>query len=208
MNNEHPFIAERIADAMQSLGNLPPRLAPATLQAGLHMATQLGNEHKIISVGLDSFAPLAQIFCNNLMFRNAEFRPGLPAISLNNDANSLAMLIANDNRDEFFSRSLKSLGQSGDVLVVLGESANSELMANTISSAKTRGMSCVVLCPQFDEKTMNTDNSGYEPSATVDDENVLYLTLEPTNLTRMHEVSLFILNCLNDIIDEQLFGGY
>ncbi|MDG2036174.1 MAG: hypothetical protein P8J42_06110, partial [Pseudomonadales bacterium] len=83
MSTDNPFITERIAAAMQTLGSLPPELPAAMVDAGVHIANQLEQSRKVIAVGIDSFAPLSQMFCNNLMYRDAELRPALPALSLN-----------------------------------------------------------------------------------------------------------------------------
>ena len=56
MSTDNPFITERIAAAMQNLGGLPPALPNAIIDAGVHIAGQLVQEHKVIAVGIDSFA--------------------------------------------------------------------------------------------------------------------------------------------------------
>ena len=196
MSTDNPFITERIAAAMQNLGGLPEALPTAIIDAGVHIAGQLVQEHKVIAVGIDSFAPLAQIFCNNLMYRDAELRPALPALSLNNDANGIAMAAAHENADALYSRPLKSMGQNGDVLLLLSQDLNSAIVATTLATAKANGMTAIIVGTHSEQLAIENDTQ------------TLSLLLEEADLTRTHEISLFILNCLNDIIDEQLFGTH
>lgn len=196
MSTDNPFITERIAAAMQNLGGLPEALPNAIIDAGVHIAGQLVQEHKVIAVGIDSFAPLAQIFCNNLMYRDAELRPALPALSLNNDANGIAMAAAHENADALYSRPLKSMGQNGDVLLLLSQDLNSAIVATTLATAKANGMTAIIVGTHSEQLAIENDTQ------------TLSLLLEEADLTRTHEISLFILNCLNDIIDEQLFGTH
>lgn len=196
MSTDNPFITERIAAAMQNLGSLPVELPNAIIDAGVHIAGQLVQEHKVIAVGIDSFAPLAQMFCNNLMYRDAELRPALPALSLNSDANGIAMAAAHENADALYSRPLKSMGKNGDVLLLLNQDLNSAIVATTLAAAKANGMTAIIIGTNSEQLTIKNDTQ------------TLSLLLEEADLTRMHEISLFILNCLNDIIDEQLFGTH
>ena len=196
MSTDNPFITERIAAAMQNLGSLPVELPNAIIDAGVHIAGQLVQEHKVIAVGIDSFAPLAQMFCNNLMYRDAELRPALPALSLNSDANGIAMAAAHENADALYSRPLKSMGKNGDVLLLLNQDLNSAIVATTLAAAKANGMTAIIIGANSEQLTIKNDTQ------------TLSLLLEEADLTRMHEISLFILNCLNDIIDEQLFGTH
>ena len=196
MSTDNPFITERIAAAMQNLGGLPPALPNAIIDAGVHIAGQLAQEHKVIAVGIDSFAPLAQMFCNNLMYRDAELRPALPALSLNSDASGIAMAAAHENTDALYSRPLKSMGQNGDVLLLLSQDLHSAIVATTLATAKANGMTAIIIGANTEQQAIENDTQ------------TLSLLLEETDLTRMHEISLFILNCLNDIVDEQLFGTH
>ncbi|HAU67742.1 MAG TPA: hypothetical protein DHT34_06320 [Cellvibrionales bacterium] len=196
MSTDNPFITERIAAAMQNLGGLPVELPNAIIDAGVHIAGQLVQEHKVIAVGIDSFAPLAQMFCNNLMYRDAELRPALPALSLNSDASGVAMAAAHENADALYSRPLKSIGKNGDVLLLLCQDLNSAIAATTLATAKANGMTAIIIGANSEQLTIKNDTQ------------TLSLLLEEADLTRMHEISLFILNCLNDIIDEQLFGTH
>lgn len=196
MNTDTSFIIERIAAAMQTLGSLPPELPAAMLDAGVHIANQLEQSRKVIAVGIDSFAPLSQMFCNNLMYRDAELRPALPALSLNTDASGIAMAAAHENANKLYSRTLKTMGENGDVLLLLSHDLNSAIVATTLAAAEASGMTAIVI------------GSNNEAPNTQNNTQTLSLLLEETDTTRMHEITLFILNCLNDIIDEKLFGSH
>jgi D-sedoheptulose 7-phosphate isomerase len=198
MSLDHPFIAERIADAMQSLGGLAEDLPPFIIVAGLNMAQQLINERKNLALGFDSFAPFPQLFCNSLMYNNAQQRPALPALLLNDNTCSTA-IAAGESADSWAIRPLQAFGQAGDVLLILAESANTHSVQTAVTAALGNNISCVVIA---------ADGISQDSSSVNNDSNAIYLSLDSVNLTRMHELTLFILNCLNDIIDAQLFGSY
>lgn len=201
MTQIHPFISERIADAMQSLGGLDPALTNKLIQAGAFMADQLVNDQKILALGLDSCAPLAQLFCQRLMYSSADQRPSLPALMLN-DATGLAISNGDSGSanalgaEQLLLRKLKSFGQPGDVVLILSESLNASTLNACIECASAQQLHSVIIAAAPLAEPLNTSNQ------------ILYLPVEVTNLTRLHEVALFILNCLGDIIDEQLFGNH
>ena len=184
MSLDHPFIDTRIADAMQSLGGMDEQLPAAIISAGQTMAGQLANDQKIMTLGLGSMAPLAQMFCNRLLVGNAQLRPALPALLLHNAIDA------------------KTLGKPGDCLLIVGESLAADAVQQSINNALAAGVMCIVL---------GKANAESDFPAT---EQVLYLPVvmsvapDTTNLTRIQELTLFILNCLSDTIEEQLFGSY
>ena len=130
------------------------------------------------------------------MYRDAELRPALPALSLNSDASGVAMAAAHENADALYTRPLKSMGKSGDVLLLLSQDLNSAVVATTLATAKANEMTVIIIGPHTEQLTIENDSQ------------TLSLLLEEAELTRMHEISLFILNCLNDIIDQELFGAH
>jgi len=190
MSNQH-FIDQCLAEAMQTLGNLPQPLPAAIAEAGLHLAQRLIAGQKIVVIGCQSLAPLSQLFCSNQIYRDADLRPALPVISLNNG--DIAAAIGQGEAKLAFCPPLQAIGQPGDALLLLCEDALSEIVASTLDCAHNQQMNTVVVGKN---------------SAQCSAQYNLQLPLEIENLTRMHEITLFILNSLNDMIDQQLFGDH
>ena len=92
MGIENTFIAERIANTMEQLANLPPSLSGQLMTAGHLIANRLISGKKLFVIGLDDLAPFAQLLCQNLLFDNHQHRPALPAVCLNDIISENALL--------------------------------------------------------------------------------------------------------------------
>ena len=183
MSIEYPFIAERIADAMQSLGGFAEHLPPLIQDSGEQLGRCLVQGNKIHIAGSEAMHWLAQLFAGNLVHSHALTRPSLPVMAL-------------DGRNiEQCSRELQLWGSSNDALIVLG-SNDPQLPEALLAVARQRGMSSLVIGAIHDGL--------YQQSWP----ETLFLPVDYTAITRMHEMTLFILNCLSDIIDAQLFGEH
>lgn len=173
MSLNNPFIDTRIAQAMQSLGGMDQALPEQVSQAGALIAAQLVAGQKVLAMGLDSTGPLAQLFCERLLYDKADIRPALPALWIN-DASSC-----------------KTLSKAGDCLVLVALESNSDDVTCILESAQANNVNAIVMSGQ---------------AAQINDASH-YLHLNADNLPRLQELALFILNCLGDIIEEQLFGS-
>lgn len=67
-------------------------------------------------------------------------RDGLPAIALSVNTSSVTAIGNDYSFDEIFSRPLKALGKSGDMLIAISTSGNSANVLRAIEVAKERGM--------------------------------------------------------------------
>lgn len=105
-------------------------------------AIQRGN--KIISCGNGGSMCDAMHFAEELSGRYRNDRPALAAISIS-DPSHLSC-VGNDYGYAFvFSRMVEAIGQSGDILVAISTSGNSENVLNAIQSAKAKNMHVIGL---------------------------------------------------------------
>lgn len=178
MSLNNPFIDTRIAQAMQSLGGMEQSLPEQVLQAGGLIAAQLVAGQKVVAMGLGSAGPLAQMFSERLLHDKADRRPALPALWVN-DASSC-----------------KTLSKAGDCLVLIALEPGSDDVTQILDNAQANNVNAIVISgqPELNLPALKNGTS-------------IYLPLNAENLPRMQELSLFILNCLGDIIEEQLFGS-
>jgi D-sedoheptulose 7-phosphate isomerase len=112
--------------------------------AAMLMVKALQEGHKIISCGNGGSMCDAMHFAEELtgQFRNSR-RP-MAAVSISDPAH--LSCTANDfGYEHIFSRYVEAIGQSGDVLLAISTSGNSENVVRAASEAKTKGMKVVGL---------------------------------------------------------------
>ncbi|TZF86145.1 D-sedoheptulose 7-phosphate isomerase (plasmid) [Pedobacter sp. BS3] len=113
-------------------------------QAGQLLVDALRNGHKVISCGNGGSMCDAMHFAEELSGRYRNDRPALAAISIS-DPSHLSC-VSNDYGYAFvFSRMVEAIGQSGDVLLGISTSGNSENVLNAIQAAKAKGLKVIGL---------------------------------------------------------------
>ena len=203
INQDHPHIAAHIAEAMQHLGGLPESMPAIIEQAAAHISQQLVAGHKLLVQGTAGVAPLGDLFCYNLLQRYPDQRPALPAIAL--PAITLPAIAldrvtnseATDASADFkgFLRASEAIASKGDVLLVLADQRLPGIERALEQLYISRGVSSVLLAPAG---TVNNSPANAHTK---------HIPLEYDTIAGIHEMSLFILNTLGDMIDSTVFGG-
>ena len=112
--------------------------------AGELMVKTLKSGNKIISCGNGGSLCDAMHFAEELTGRFRKDRMPLPAIAISDPSHITC--VANDfGFDYIFSRTVEALGKSGDLLLAISTSGNSQNVVNAIDSAKHIGMKVVGL---------------------------------------------------------------
>lgn len=170
-------------------------LAPIIANAAQILTQSLLSGHKILVCGNGGSAANAQHFSAGLLNRFEMERPGLPAIALSTDSATLTS-IANDYRyEEVFSKQVRALGQSDDVLIAISSSGHSPSIVSAVNAAHERGMKVIALSGR---------DGGELASAILADDVEVRI---PSDITaRIQEVHLLVLHCLCDLIDQEIFG--
>lgn len=171
-------------------------LAPQIEKAAQLILRSLLNDGKVLSCGNGGSAADAQHFSGELLGRFERERPGLPAIALTTDSSTLTA-IANDYQyDDVFSKQVRALGQSGDVLLAISTSGDSENVLRAVTTAQSRGLTVVAL--------VGRDGGTIAQSLNSED---VELRVPADRTCRIQEVHLLIIHCLCDLIDVGILGN-
>lgn len=170
-------------------------LAPEIVRAAELMSASLLRDGKILSCGNGGSAADAQHFSGELLGRFELERPGLPAVALTTDTSTLTAVANDYSYAEIFAKQVRALGQSGDVLLALSTSGNSENVLRAITAAHDRGMAVVAL----------TGGDGGKMSQALQGEDI-EIRVPSGRTCRVQETHILVIHCLCDLIDVSLLG--
>ena len=188
-------IKENFRESIQVKTEVAKLLAPVIVSAAEAMTNCLLGEHKILSCGNGGSAADAQHFSAEMLNRFEMERPGLPAIALTTDASTITS-IANDYQfAEIFSKQIRALGQTGDILLAFSTSGESHNIIHAIDAAHDRDMNIIAL-------------TGREGGQIADmmEKNDIELRVPSWSTARIQEVHIMIIHSLCDLIDRHLLG--
>ena len=188
-------IINNFSDSIQAQQDALSYLPELIEYAAQQIVSALLNDKKILTCGNGRSATTAQLFSLAMLNQFERDRPSLPAINLAADTATITA-VANDHHfSEVFSKQIRALGQSGDILLIYTDGNNSNNLAKAIASAHDKEMSVIAL----------TGNEGglISPSLYETD---IEIRVNLTSSTRIQETHILITHCLCDLIDHQLFG--
>ncbi len=110
-----------------------------------NMALALAGGNKILLCGNGGSAADAQHIAGELVNRFLLDRPPLPAIALSTDTSVLTAISNDFGYEQVFSKQIRALGQSGDVLLGISTSGNSANIVQAFHEAKAMGILTVGL---------------------------------------------------------------
>jgi len=194
--NYQERVKQHFTDSIDTKMQAMEALTPFIVQAADSMVQALTQEKKILSCGNGGSAGDAQHFSAELLNRFEMERPPLPAIAITTDTSTLTSIANDYSFNEIFSKQVRALGQSGDVLLAISTSGNSPNIIEAIKTAHDRDMVVVQL----------TGKEGGNMRSMLSDGDV-EICVPSTSTARIQEVHLLVIHCLCDLIDTQLFGG-
>lgn len=195
MMNIEARITQHFHDSIDTKRRVMTALAPQIACAAVSMVRCLKSGGKILSCGNGGSAADSQHFAAELVGRFERERAELAAIALTTDS-SILTAVANDySFDEIFSKQVRALGKSGDVLFAISTSGNSKNVIAAIAAAHMKGMHVVGM----------TGRDGGKIARLIQPGDVL-LNVDSQVTTRIQEVHLLTLHCLCDAIDNLIFG--
>jgi len=103
----------------------------------------LKNGNKILLCGNGGSAGDAQHISAELTGRYKKERRGLPAIALSTDTSAITAIGNDYGYDRIFDRQVEAIGNSGDMLIAISTSGNSQNVILALKVAKDMGMSCI-----------------------------------------------------------------
>ncbi|OGI50163.1 MAG: phosphoheptose isomerase [Candidatus Muproteobacteria bacterium RIFCSPHIGHO2_01_60_12] len=188
-------VKNNFQESILTTRNCMEDLAPIIAQAAAHMIQALLTDRKILVCGNGGSAAEAQHFSAELLNRFERERPGLPAIALTTDTSTITAIGNDYHFDDIFSKQLRALGQSGDVLLGITTSGNSRNVIRAIEAAHERGIVCVAL----------NGREGGEITGLLTGQDV-NICVPGSSTARIQEVHGIVIHCLCDLIDYQLLG--
>jgi D-sedoheptulose 7-phosphate isomerase len=154
------------------------------------------NGGKVLTCGNGGSAGDAQHFSSEMLNRFEIERPSLPAIALSTDTSTITSIANDYHYDEIFSKQIRALGQSGDVLLAYTTSGNSGNVLKATEAAHERDLSVIAVTGK--------EGGALAPLLLESD---VELRVPAQSTARIQEVHLLITHCLCDLVDQQLFGG-
>jgi len=187
-------IQNNFTESIQTQIAATEAISSAIEQAGMIMVQGLLSGNKMLACGNGGSAGHAQHFCSQLLHRFETERPSLPAISLVSGSATMSS-IANDSQfDEIFSKQLRALGNSGDILLAISASGNSRNVVKAVESAVSRDIPIIAL----------TGHDGGDIAGLLGESDV-EIRVPSARTARINEVHLIVIHCLCEIIDTTLF---
>ncbi len=151
---------------------------------------------KILSCANGGSAGDAQHFSSEMLNRFEMERPGLPAMALTTDSSTVTSIANDYSYNLIFSKQVTALGQSGDILLAISTSGNSDNVNMAVDAAHEREMTVIALSGKSGGKM-----AGH---LTVND---VEIRVPSDSTARIQEVHLLVIHCMCDLVDHQLMGG-
>jgi D-sedoheptulose 7-phosphate isomerase len=189
-------INQHFTDSAQLKLRAVAQLAEPLARASERMAQCLMNEGKVLACGNGGSAADAQHFSAELLNRFEMERPPLAAIALSTDTSTLTSIANDYHYNEVFSKQVRALGRSGDLLLAISTSGNSPNVIEAIHAAHDRQMDVIAL----------TGKQGGKMAGLLGRDDV-HICVPADRTARIQEVHLLCLHCLCDSIDCLLLGA-
>ena len=170
-------------------------LAEPVAKAAAAVASALLNDHKIMVCGNGGSAADAQHFSAEMLNRFEMERPGLPAIALTTDSSTITAISNDYQYVEIYSKQIRALGNTGDVLIGISTSGESHNIVHAIDAAHERDMMVIAL----------TGREGGQIADLVN-ENDFEIRVPTWSTARIQEVHIMVLHSICDLVDVQLLG--
>ena len=189
-------IINHFSDSIQTQQDAMTSLCELIEYASQRLVSTLLNDKKILTFGNGRSATSAQLLSSAMLNQFERDRPSLPVIALTTDTATITAIANDFHFDDIFSKQLRALGQSGDMLVVYSDGKNSSNIAKAITTAHDKEISVIALTGH---------NGGL--IAPLLHETDIEIRVPSESSIRIQEIHTLITHCLCDLIDHQLFGG-
>ncbi|MEP1596046.1 MAG: SIS domain-containing protein [Halieaceae bacterium] len=195
--DHYQIISGRFQAAIETIAQSVDILADPLAESSALLTQALLADRKIITCGNGSDAALAQLFASKLLDRFEQDRPALPAMALTADTASLTAIALQEGLEEIYSRQIRALGQSGDILLCIASGLPATNLQKAIAAAHERNMAVIILSTTADE---------HLPRLLADGD--FALVIDSQRQTLATELHLMVLHALCELVDNNIFGNY
>lgn len=192
--NGEQIIMNSVESHVMAVETFFARIAPQLDKLADIFAEALLNGNKLMFCGNGGSAADSQHMAAEFVGRFLEDRKSLPAISLTTDTSALTAIANDYGYDQVFSRQVEGLGKSGDILMGITTSGNSENILKAFEVAKEKNITTVVLTGKTGGKAKNfadlefTVDSDYTPH--IQECHIMFLHLLCSLVEQKMELSL------------------
>lgn len=170
-------------------------LARAIAEAAQAMVAGLTAGGRVYVAGFGPAAGLAQLAAAQMLGRFERERPGLAVLALGTDGAALAALAASGELDAVLARQVQTLGQPGDLLLLIDPDGERLGLHAVAHAAQAKEMTVIAL----------TGRQGSMLREALGETDVV-ISVPHDRRARVLETQLLVLHCLCDAIDLQLLG--
>jgi phosphoheptose isomerase len=189
MRESSEILRRAMADAHRAI-DATAELEPLVAEAARLIASCLASGHKLLVCGNGGSAADAADFCTEFACRFIQDRRPYPAMNLS-QGGSLLTATGNDyGFDEIFARQIAAFGQTGDVVIAISTSGNSQNIRRALEEAKSRRLDSIAM--------LGRDGGKSKGIAQVD------LIVKSDSTARIQEAHKFLLHVLCEICEGDL----
>lgn len=189
------LVSDHFSESAQTATATVEAIGDRIVQAAARTAHTLDNDGKVLICGNGGSASDAQHFAAELVCRYERDRKALGAIALTADT---AVLTAAGNDYDFskiFSRQVHALGRSGDLLVAITTSGQSDNVSLAVKTALKLGIQVIAL----------TGKDGGKLAPLIAN-NGLELRVPSAITARIQEAHAIIIHCICDLVELHTAG--
>ncbi len=194
--NDVDYIRQLFAASIEAKQQAVQTLVEPIVRAADLVINALLSDRKILSCGNGGSAADAQHFSSEMLNRFERERRGLPAFALTTDSSTLTSIANDYDYSQVFSKPIKALGQSGDLLLAISTSGESDNVIDAVVAAHEREMKIIAL----------TGRSGGRMAELLQQDDV-EIRVPAQSTARIQEVHVLIIHCLCELIDQRLLGS-
>ncbi len=193
----YDIIAEQFQATIETIAMSVDELAGPIEIASELMAQALLDDGKIIACGAGRDAPLAQLFATHMLGNFEHDRPALPALALGGDGAGITAIAGAEDFGEIFSRPLRALGQTGDILLCINSNRGEDPLIRAVRAAQERNMAVIAL-----------SNRGDTALASLLTASDVAIDVNSDSPHRNLELHSMVIHALCKLVDLRLFGAY
>ena len=192
--NPEKYISNQIEDAIRIKGIVlhDENFQKQIMKMANSIVNAYQNGHLLILCGNGGSAGDAQHIAGEMTARFKMERKPLPALALNTNS-SIVTAIGNDYEyNEIFRRQVEAFGKSGDVLLAISTSGNSESVIRAMQEAKKQGMMVLSLLGKNGGKCQTLADCAF--------------VVPSDDTARIQEVHIMVGHIICDIVEQILFS--